>query len=177
MATRAGSTVSGWITRETGATGGVTITPVFCERYGEYATEFHQYWLEHRKQWRGDVTGLYTYNTLSGVRIENRARGTGTGGVTLNNINSYQNDNEGVYIRTNGNTALSNMECVRKLGGLKNGIDIQVDGNGTVTLTNIHSLLTTATMKCMVVSHRQITAKNLSATDYSRGGYGQRGGL
>ena len=72
------------------------------------------------------VTGLYTYNTLSGVRIENRAGGAGTGGVTLNNVNSYQNVNEGVFIRTNGNTALSNMQVHQNGGALQNGIDIQV---------------------------------------------------
>jgi hypothetical protein len=147
---------------EPGASGGVTMTPASTSDWG-YATNFSNIGLNIESNGAVSVNGFYTHDTLSGVRIENR---TGTGGVTLNNVNSYDNDNEGVYIRANGNTALSNMQVYRNGGALQSGIDIQVDGNGTVSLTNI-SAYENRHHEVKVVSHRQITAKNLSGTDYT----------
>ncbi len=149
--------------RETGATAGVTMT-VNTSDYWNYSNNFTNYGLNIESNGAVSVSYYYSSNTRSGLRIENRAAGNGA--VTLNNINSYNNTNEGVFIRTNGNTALSNMQVYQNGGALQNGIDIQVDGNGTVSLTNI-TAYSNRNHEIQVVSHRQITAKLLTVYDYT----------
>jgi hypothetical protein len=156
---------------ETGASGGVTISPSATGYWG-YAMDMTNIGLNIESKGAVSVNGYSIYNNLAGVRIQNQAGGVGTGAVTVSNVDSYSNDQEGILIRTNGNTTLTNLDVYSNGSVAWNGIDIEVGEvtpggfSGTVTLTGLY-LTENKNHEIKVVSHKQITAKDIYAYDSS----------
>jgi hypothetical protein len=122
------------------------------------------------------VSDTQVYRASYGVWVDNQAGGSGTGSVTLTRIYAGDNDFDGVRIRTNGNTALTNVQSGVNGNTSGMGVDIMVGEtpahySGTVTLTNI-SANSNNDDEVRVYALRQVTIKNLDAYDYSFNGIG-----
>jgi hypothetical protein len=124
------------------------------------------------------VSNVTSNNASKGVSINNQGLGlSGTGSVTLVNINVSGGFDDGVEIFTNGNTSLTGIGSNNNgNSGSGTGIAIQVGlstggTSGTVSLTNITTTYNHDD-EINIQALRQVTFKNIYLYDYSYLGKG-----
>ncbi len=167
-------TYGAWLQNDNSLTAGVSLGVI--ARDENYIQNFDDYGLIIYTHGPVTIDKFNISNNLNGITVDTGIDGTSTSGVTLTNIYTSSNDVHGIYLRTNGNTVLTNVESIYNGNSSGNGINIKLGEtpthiSGTVTLTNVEAYRN-YNDEVVVDAWKQVTIKNLDAFDDTYDGFG-----
>ena len=93
----------------TPSTASAGITLGLSNYYQNQVSRFFDVGLHVESDGAVSLSGIYEFASTYGIWLDNQAGGTGTGLVTITDTYVGDNDFDGIRIRTNGNTTLTNV--------------------------------------------------------------------